>query len=189
MPRRPPRLLFAVFAVCVACGITHAVTGIVNDADGAPVNEARVCYFQYGVEQICALTDEDGAFELPDNDAMPIRITADGHHVETRPAVGHHEVVLRESATLVVRLVDAGTGDPIEKGELRVVYSAEKQVGPFPTNAAGVMIQRVLKPGEVRLVGKSEGYRDGELPAVTLANGKKTEVDIELVKLPAKDRP
>lgn len=183
---RIPRLLLFVWSAILVCGVASAVTGVVKKADGDPANGAQVCFRQHGVDQICATTDEAGWFQLPDNEKIPIRILADGHYAETRPAVGHQEIVLRASPTLVVRLVDGATGDPIDGGELQVVYSAEKKVGPFPVNAAGVVIQRVLKPGEVRLIGTSEGYRSNESAGVKLENGKKTKVDLELEKLSAK---
>ena len=175
----------------LVCGapVALAVTGTVNDADGQPLEQARVCYFQTetNIEQGCTNPTSTGIFELPDSRYMKIRVSAEGYYPETVPALGHQKVVLKRSPTLTVRLVDDSNGDPIATGEVFVIYSSATMKGPFPTNPAGVKISRVLEPGEVRVIGKADGYEESKPHAVTLEPGEKSEVTLRLRPKPDSD--
>jgi len=159
-----------------------AVKGTVTDSDGRPLEKARVCYFQSGtnVSMGCTNPQKDGFFEMPDSKAMTLRVSLAGYYPETVPAQGQHLIVLKRSPTLTVRLIDAASGEPIDSGEVFVVYPSAAKKGPFPTNRAGVKIARILDPGEVRLIGRAEGYEESEPKPVTLVVGQEIEADLEL---------
>jgi len=109
-----------------------------------------------------------------------IRIVADHHLIEEVRASGHHTVLMRPCPTLNARLVDAATGEPLETGEVHVVYPTSNKKGPFPVNRSGVQIQRVLEAGEVQLLGNATGYEDAEPLPITLVAGKAVDAVIEL---------
>jgi hypothetical protein len=159
-----------------------AVTGTVADTEGEPIDRARVCHLQLesGREIYCVDTDERGRFEIVDSEVNELRISAPGFFPETVPASGHHAIVLEQSPTLLVRLVDATTRESIEEGEVFVIYPSAKKKGPFPANRAGVRITRVLQPGEVRLLASADGYEPSEPLSVTLERGKESEATLEL---------
>jgi hypothetical protein len=185
---RTARGLLVAAATCAAVtgSFALAATGTVKDTEGRPIADARVCHFQpeTKVEIYCVGSDARGYFEIVDSDVNDLRITAEGYFPQTVPASGHHAVVLERSPTLVVRLVDASTREPLSKGEVFVIYPSAKKKGPFPTNRAGVRIARVLQPGEVRLIAHAEGYAPSEPFAVTLERGRQTEATLELRALP-----
>jgi len=165
-----------------------AATGTVADTEGRAIAEARVCHFQTEtkVEIYCVGSDARGHFEIVDSEVNQLRVSAEGYFPETVPASGHYAIVLVRSPTLLVRIVDASTGEPLDEGEVFVIYPSAKKKGPFPANRAGVRIARVLQPGEVRLIAHAEGYAPGDPFAVTLEPGKESEATLELRPLPAK---
>ena len=175
-------LLCAVLAQFVCGGAALAVTGTVTDTDARPLEHARVCYFQTStnVEQGCTNPTKTGTFMLPDSRHMMIRASADGYFPETVPALGHQTIVLKRSPTLTVQLIDDSNGEPIDSGEVFVIYSSATMKGPFPTNRTGVKISRVLQPGDVRLIGKADGYEESKPQVVTLEPGKESEVSLRL---------
>ena len=133
----------------------------------------------FGRSTTCTLTDESGRFELP-NSNRQIRLLGAGFLPKFVPGRGHHVIELERSPTLRVRLIDARSGEPIDKGEVFVVYASAAKKGPFPTNRAGVRVTRVLKPGDVRVLGRAEGFEESQPRAVTLKPGEETEVVLEL---------
>ena len=80
-----------------------------------------------------------------------------------------------------MRLVDAD-GEPIDEGEVWIIYPTATRKGPFPVNRAGVRISRLLEPGEVRVIGQAEGYEDSVPVAVELEPGKESEATVTLQK-------
>ena len=175
-------LLCIVSTLLVCGGAALAVSGTVTDTDGRPLEQARVCYFQLetNVEQGCTDPNKTGSFSLPDSKHMMIRASATGYFPETVSALGLHTIVLKRSPTLTVRLLDDSSGEPIESGEVYVIYSSAAMKGPFPTNRNGVKIGRVLQPGDVRVIGKAEGYAESKPQAVILEPGKEIEVSLRL---------
>jgi hypothetical protein len=163
------------------------VTGTVRDPEGKPIAGARVCHFQEEtkVEIYCIETNALGEFETIDSNVNVLRVSAPGRFPVELPAAGHHEVVLERSPTLLVRLVDAVTGEPIERGEVFVLHPSAGKKGPFPANRAGVRITRLLQPGEVKLVGRADGYRESEPLSVTLERGFQSEATLKLEPLGA----
>ncbi len=183
-------LLCAVLTLFVCGAAALAVTGTVTDTDARPLEQARVCYFQTqtNVEQGCANPTETGTFKLPDSRHMMIRASAEGYFPETVPALGHQTIVLKRSPTLTVRLLDDSNDEPIDSGEVFVIYSSATMKGPFPTNRSGVKISRVLQPGDVRLIGKADGYFESKPQAVTLEPGEESEVSLRLRPKPDSQR-
>ena len=135
---------------------------------------------------MCVGTREDGFFELPDSKRdIVIRIAAPGYFAETVPATGHASVTLRKAPTLIVKLVDRETSEPIESGDVFVIYPSAKKKGPFPVNAAGVKISRILEQGQIRILARADGYMfDGE-EEITLEPGEERVVIVKLS--PVKD--
>jgi len=180
---RPGRCTIGLLlAASIAVAPALAVTGKVTDTRGRPIAEAKVCHFQeeINIEPVCGVTNAAGEFDLPDSTHLSLRIHAEGYFPRTIAARGHHEIVLEASPTLLVRLVDAASGAPLERGEVFVVYPSAKRKGPFPTNRNGVRIARVLQPGEVRLIAQAEGYDKSDAVAVKLERGKESQVEIRL---------
>jgi len=165
-----------------------AVSGQVVDEQGEYVEGVRVCHFQTTTlrELMCVGTREDGFFELPDSKPkVVVRIAAPGYFAETIPSKGHATVILRKAPTLVVKLVDRETSEPIESGDVFVIYPSAKKKGPFPVNAAGVRISRILEEGQIRILARADGYMfDGE-ESVTLEPGEERVVTVKLS--PVKD--
>ena len=176
----------ALLALFIGGAPALAVTGTVTDAAGLPLVQARVCYFQKetNIEQGCGNPSKTGTFLLPDSKRLMIRASADGYFSQTVPALGHQAIVLERSPTLTVRLLDDTNGEAIESGEVFVIYSSATMKGPFPTNRAGVKISRILRSGEVRLIGKADGYEQSEPQAVILEPGKASEVSLRLIPKP-----
>jgi hypothetical protein len=147
----------------------------------------------HGVEQMCTTTRDDGTFETMDVPSMNLRVVADGYLAEERPGTGHHDPIgMRRAPRLVVKLVDAVSGEAIE-GEVLVRRtlpggSQEQEKGPFRANRAGVRIERLLEPGEVRVLGRAAGYEESAPRSVSLEGGKEIEVVFELTRKPAQSK-
>lgn len=160
-----------------------AVSGQVHDEQGAFIEGVRVCQYQPSIrsELMCVGTREDGFFELPDSERdVVIRITAPGYFPESVPSTGHSTVILRPSPTLIVKLVNRETSEPIESGDVFVIYPSAVKKGPFPVNRSGVRISRILEEGEIRILARADGYlADGE-EAVTLEPGEERVVTVKL---------
>ena len=162
-------------------GSVAALEGKVVDSTGEPVVGARVCYAVERAELLCSATGDDGAFELPDSKMDTLRVVADDFlPIELGAASVVGPIVIRRAPTLVVRLVNAENGEPIADGAVSVVYSTGKVRGPFPVNASGVRVRRLLTPGEVRILAEAAGYRQPGATHVELESGEQTEVTIEL---------
>ena len=88
-------------------------------------------------------------------------------------------MILELAATLLVKLEDV-SGEPIEEGEIEVVYSSGERIGPFPiSRAAGTRI-RTLQPGPVVIIARSVGYTDGRAPESELQGGEETVAIVRL---------
>lgn len=183
MRLQPCRTLIAASALVLAAALpAAAATGAVVDEQGQPIPGARVCHFIDNIELFCGLAGENGEFDIPDSTAMPMRVTAEGYLSAIAPCAGYQRVTLKRAPALFARVVDAATGEPIEKSEVVVVYSSSETKGPFPANRAGVRVQRVLKPGDVRVIGRAEGYEPSAPEAVTLKPGEEAEVLLKLAR-------
>jgi hypothetical protein len=180
--------LFAL-GLALATGAALALGGSVVDDRDPPVAFARVCWARQGVELICVEADARGAFELPQSELGEIRVSAEEFFTRTLTSAeaARGPIVLVRSPVLTVRLVRAGTREPIAEGHVVVVYPTGKEVGPFPVNAKGVRVRRLLQPGDARVVARAPGHAEAAPQAVTLVGGKTIALEIELAPLPERD--
>jgi hypothetical protein len=179
------RAACAALLVCVFGAPAWALTGTLLDADGKPIRGATVCYFAGEAELFCARTSDAGFFELPDSRLDTLRLSADGFLPKFVRAVERDEpVVLERAAILVARVRDAKTKEPLDAGDLLVVYPSGVREGPFPFNANGVRV-KTMQPGAVRIVARAVGYVDSEPQALELVAGKETETRLDLVRFTA----
>ena len=178
------RQRFAALCTLLLLAVSPAVLatdGTVVDSVGRPVVGAQACYVAGNADLYCSVTDDRGNFSLPDSEQDSLRVLAEGYMPKTVVASTLvAPIVLLRSPTLIVRLVD-GEGERLNEGEVSVVYSTGQSRGPFPVNASGVRIRRVLPPGEARVVARAEGFRQEKPEPVELEAGKTSEVEIRLV--------
>jgi hypothetical protein len=185
--------LSACCLVALSCfAPAFALSGVVTDEFGAPIERARACYFVDYLEDLCSLTDADGLFELPDSQLDTIRIVAEGYVPRKLPAVEPDgPITLERAAAILVRLVEAATGEGIADGKVEIVQ-ASGRLRSFPANRAGVRV-RTYEPGLVTVTGRAEGYLAGKPQQVELKAGKESEVEIRLRReetaAPAEDDP
>ncbi len=170
-----------VLALMGAALPASAFEGTVVDGAGRAIQGARACYVVGNVELICSSTNEAGEFELPDSEVDFLRVVADDYLPRSLSAAATvAPITLDLAPTLFVRLIRGGDGKPIADGQVSVVYSSGQLRGPFPVNASGVRIRRVLPPGDARLVAVADGFKQATARPVKLEAGKHVEIEIEL---------
>jgi hypothetical protein len=168
-----PALAFAI----VPC---WAASGRVTDPAGKPLVGAKACFVANNKEGKCALTDAQGHYSLPDDGGTKVRILAPGFLARTVAAVDQESpIVLNPAAKLRARLVDAKTGKPIAKGELRVTYPSGAQTPIFPVNAAG-LVAGGLPPGIAMVSATANGYRPGGGLTIELVAGQEASIEVKL---------
>jgi hypothetical protein len=178
------RVAMALLAASVAASPALAVaSGHVVDPDGRPVAGGRACAMvgeTKAAEGLCVGTDESGFYRLPASGDAVVRIVAEGF-LPTRVAAVQQEdpIVLKRAASIVVRVLDAATGSPLEKAEVRLVFTTGEQMGPFPSNRGGLRIAK-LPPGDVIPKARAEGYQEKDGNSVTLVAGRQSEVELRL---------
>ena len=178
MPGRAPLLLLAVLAS--AAGPAGATSGRVAGPDGKPLPGARACIQVQGGEGICANTDAEGWYRLPETSLPKVRISAAGYLPKSVAAVDQEGIiVLERAAALTARFLDAETGQAIPKGELTLASPSGRKRGPFPVNGAGLKVA-TLSPGRVVPRGSAPGYRDAVGKEVELKAGTETEIVLRL---------
>jgi hypothetical protein len=182
MPAFVSRVLVTACVLCCAAGtVAGAARGQVVDPEGNPVENARACFVLKKKEMtMCARTDERGFYELPPSHAMKIEVSARGFLPLTIAAVDQDApVALSRAARLRVRIVDARTGEAIRQSEVALFYPSGAGKGPVPANASGVILG-TLPPGEVVVVARAIGYREGRSDAIALEGGTVSEAVLEL---------
>ena len=192
MSSRGPGLALAALVSLFAPVLCEAAKGVVTDTTGRPLAGVHVCHYdeQGHVETLCVETDDNGAYTVIDSEELKLRVSAPGYFAQVIPATGERTIVLEQSPTLLVRLVDAKTKKPIDEAQVFVIYPGPKRKGPFPANRAGVRIARVLEPGEVRVIGSASGFEDSAAVVATLERGRETELTLELARrAAAKPKP
>jgi hypothetical protein len=125
-------------------------------------------------------TDESGKWALPKSDIDTVRLALNGYLSRIISGGAQPEpVILKPGATLLVKLEDA-SGKPLAEGEVEVLYSSGRRIGPIPVSrAAGTRI-RSLQPGPVVIVGRSAGYADGRATESELRAGEETVAVVKL---------
>jgi len=183
--KTPARRWFCGVLLSLAAGTVGAASGIVIDPQGEPLEGVRVCYWVASVEQLCVSTDGSGTWELPRSRIDTIRLTLDGYLPKKTVGGDHPEpLILELAAMLLVKLEDTA-GESIESGQVEVLYSSGKRIGPFPiSRAAGTRI-RSLRPGPVVIIARSVGYEEGRASESELLAGEEI---VAIVRLePAED--
>ena len=173
------RWFFGVL-LSLAAGTVWASSGVVISPQGDPLEGVRVCYSVAGIDQLCVSSDENGEWALPRSSIDTLRLTLDGYLPKKIFGGDHPEpVILELAATLLVKLEDL-SGEPIEKGEIEVIYSSGKRIGPIPiSRAAGTRI-RSLQPGPVVIIVRSAGYTEGRASESELRAGEETVAIVRL---------
>ena len=178
MPRLPVGLFLATLGSASGAA---AASGRGAGPDGKPRAGARACIqLEGGGDGVCATTDGQGWYRLPDTHLPRVRITAPGYLPKSVAAVDQEGVlVLERAAAQRGRLLDAESGAPIPKGELTLASPSGRKRGPFPVNAAGLKVA-TLAPGRVVPRGSAPGYRDAVGKEVDLRAGTETEIVLRL---------
>ena len=175
----PAGHLFCGVLLSLAVGTAWASSGIVIDPKGDPLEGVRVCYTVVGVEELCVSSDENGNWELPQSRIDTIRLTLDGYLPKKTSGGEHPEpVILEFAATLLVKLEDA-SGEPVESGQIQVIYSSGKRIGPFPISRASGTRIRSLLPGPIVIVARSLDYAEGRA-SEELRAGEETVAIVQL---------
>jgi hypothetical protein len=173
------RRLLGVLLSLVA-GTVWASTGVVINPQGEPLEGVTVCYTIGSVDELCVSTDTRGKWALPESSIDTLRLSLEGYLSKNIVGGDHSEpLILEPGATLLVKLVDA-SGEPVEQGEIEVVYSSGRRIGPIPiTRASGTRI-RSLQPGPVVIIVRSRGYTDGRASESELRAGEETVAIVRL---------
>jgi len=176
---RATRRLLGVL-LSLSAGTVWASSGVVIDPQGDPLEGVRVCYTVVGTEQLCVSSDENGKWVLPQSRVDTIRLTLGGYLPKNIAGGDHPEpMILELAATLLVKLEDI-SGEPIEEGEIEVVYSSGERIGPFPISRASGTRIRTLQPGPVVIIARSVGYTDGSASESELQGGEETVAIVRL---------
>jgi hypothetical protein len=171
----------ALSLLLVAPGL--ALEGKLADERGRPIPGGRICYTAAHVELLCAETDAEGHWVLPDSELDQLRISADGFLPQEVPAVPRDKpITLKTAATLLVRLVDARTGEGLDKGIGEVVFPSGRQ-RRFVTNRAGARVKS-LESDTVSVTARVDGYAPGGPEIVELKAGQEIELEIRLEPAP-----
>lgn len=174
--------------VCLWSLPAFAVSGVVIDPDGKPIDGADACYVIGKRQGLCVKTDERGHFEIAPSHVEELRIYKEGFVPEIVSAKTlNTTVVLTRSAILHVKVLDAGSGEGIAESRVLVRHPSGQNTGPVPANAFGV-IMKSLRPGEVVVEVRAAGYREASGEAA-LRPGEKTETVVSLTRAdpPASD--
>ena len=155
--------------------------GVLQDEQGRAIADARACLVaKHGLEVYCATSGENGRFVLPEAPAPTLRIQARGFQkLEIPAAATDKPYVMKRAATLLLHVVDAATGEPLEKAEawLRRVDGTRR--GPAPVNRHGLRLG-TLDPGFVQIEVAAAGYVQERPGEAMLVGGKTIETTIRL---------
>ncbi len=176
------RILALGLVLVASTGSFWAVSGFLVDPAGEPIEGAKICYLLGDTEGLCTTTDERGFYTLVDAPIDTVRITADGYLSRLVAAVTQEGPIrLEHAASLLIKLVDADSGEAINGGEITLTYSSGHRQGPFPSNLKGVSISGI-KPGRVLIGGNAEGYQPSPFEERKLKPREQTVVELKLTK-------
>lgn len=155
-------------------------TGRVVDALGHPIVGATACLVIAGAPGLCDETAADGSYALPAGDVPGVRIVARGYMPRTVGAVAQESpIVLERAASVRVRIVNRADGSAVGEGEVDLVYSTGRTLGPFPINLAGVSLPTV-PAGDARVVARCAGFDKSSSDTTSLVAGKESIVEIRV---------
>ena len=166
--------------LALTSGTVWASSGVVIDPKGERLEGVSVCYRIGNVDELCSSTDEQGRWVLPKSDIDRVALTFKGYLTRfIDGGVQSEPVILEPGATLLVRLEDAA-GRSLAEGEIEVLYSSGRRIGPIPISRAAGTLIRSLQPGPVVIVGRSAGFVDGRAGESELHAGKETVAVVKL---------
>lgn len=180
MRSRALRLPAVAVLVALAVAPLYALDGVLQDEDGKGIPNAHACLVSEGLEVFCTKSGEEGRFKLPDAPAPTLRIQALGFQkIEIPAEVPEKPLVMKRAATLMLHVVDAETGEPLERAQVWLRRADGSRRGPAPVNRHGLRLG-TLDPGFVRIEVEAGGYEQ-EWPGETmLVAGKTIEKTIKL---------
>jgi hypothetical protein len=179
------RSLAMIAALAIALPAMAQATGQVVGADGKPIAGVDVCTLRNDERTACVKTDEKGFYRM-EHPAVPVvYLQIKGYASKSVSAAPQNEpIVLDRVASLLVRVVDAATGEPIAEGTVSVNLTTGRKIGsPVPFNRAGVRMS-TLAPGQTLVRADAYGYESGGPIVVELVGGQEKELTVRLKKLP-----
>ena len=160
-----------------------AATGRIVGPDGAPVSGAEVCEFVEGVPERCVTADSKGVYRMENPLRARLLVRASGfvpQAIEASPFGA--PVQMQRAASLLVRVVDADTRDPVSQGRVMIDSPSGKRIGDYvPFNRMGVRIS-TLGPGDVFVRVEANGYAPSGPVPVELVSGVERAVTVPLKK-------
>jgi hypothetical protein len=180
---RKPTVLI-VIVVLSAGQAWGSATGRIVGPDGSPVRNAQVCEVLIGSPEHCIAVGADGVYRIDSPLKSTLIVRATGFVAQVVDAAPlTTPVVLQRAASLLVRVVDSGTGLPVASGKVRIDSPSGRRIGDFvPFNKSGVRIS-TLDPGDVFVRAEAEGYGPGGPVPVTLVAGEERSIKVSLKKI------
>ena len=162
----------------LALVLLAAAAGQVVDSEGKPIQGAEACQGAKELQQ-CVKTDAHGFYRMEKPTHPTVFIRATGFIPVKADAVEEvTPIKLERAATLIVRVVDSVTGQPVASGKVILNYTSGQGIGTAaPFNKSGVRIT-TLVPGEVLARAESEGYDPGGPEVVRLEGGVEKKLTI-----------
>jgi hypothetical protein len=158
-------------------------TGTIVGSDGKPIPGVSACIYKDGKQLKCTETDSEGHYRLEHPGYPNLLLEMKGYKTTSVPASPLSEpTVLVQTASLLVKVVDAASGDPIPTGMVSLNLPSGRKLGsPVPFNKAGVKLG-TLSPGDTMVVAEAIGYEPSGPVVVTLVGGESKELIIRLTK-------
>jgi hypothetical protein len=171
------------FVVCILLAVPAMAeaVGQVLGTDGKPVPGVEVCTYKNGARAECVTTDEHGFYRIERPVSPDLFMQAKGYASKTVPAAPQSEpVVIERVAALLVRVVDAATGQPVPKGTVTINLPSGRKIGsPVPFNRAGVRMS-TLAPGQTLVRVQADGYDPAGPIVADLVAGEEKELRVPL---------
>jgi hypothetical protein len=158
-------------------------TGTIVGSDGKPIAGVSACIYKDGEQLKCTETDSEGHYRLEHPGYPNLLLEKKGYKTTAVSASPLSEpVVLVQSASLLVKVVDAVSGEPIASGAVSLNLPSGRKLGsPVPFNKAGVKLG-TLSPGDTMVAAEALGYEPSGPLVVTLVGGESKELTIRLKK-------
>ena len=158
-------------------------TGRILAEDGKPVKGAQVCEFTQGAAERCVTADDQGGYRITRTTHPTLLVRSKGFVPMTIDAAPLSQPVkLHRAASLLVTIVDAASGKPLNDGRVMIDTPSGKRVGNFvPFNKAGVRIS-TLEPGVVFVRAEANGYDPGGPVPIELESGAESSTTITMKK-------
>ena len=158
-------------------------TGTIVGSDGKPIAGVSACIYKDGAQLKCTESDSEGHYRLEHPGYPNLLLEMKGYKTTSVPASPLSEpVVLVQSASLLVKVVDATSGEPIPSGAVSLNLPSGRKLGaPVPFNKSGVKLG-TLSPGDTMVAAEAIGYEPSGPHVVKLVGGESQELIIRLKK-------